>query len=59
MVKKKTKKSKKSKKVKKEKYPNKKTNLFKVTYKTNVFKTNEEKVKIKKILKQPTWKKRI
>ena len=62
MVKKKTKKIKKIKKIKKVqnvqkvKIPTKKK-FVQSNYKTNVFKTNEEKVKIKKILKQPLEKK--
>ena len=46
------------KKIKKRKEKNivKKT-ILQSSYKTNVFKTNEEKIKIKKILKQPTEKK--
>ena len=46
------------KKIKKRKEKNivKKT-ILQSSYKTNIFKTNEEKVKIKKILKQPTEKK--
>ena len=57
MIKKK-KKKKKLKKIKKLKEKNivKKT-VGQNTYKANIFKTNEEKVKIKKILKQPTEKK--
>jgi len=58
MAKKKIKKSKKVKKIKKnkEKIVSKKSNA-QYAYKSNVFKANEEKVKIKKILKQPTEKK--
>ena len=46
------------KKIKKRKEKNivKKT-IWQSSYKTNIFKTNEEKMKIKKILKQPTEKK--
>jgi len=46
------------KKIKKRKEKNivKKT-ILQSSYKTNIFKTNEEKIKIKKILKQPTEKK--
>jgi len=46
------------KKIKKRKEKNivKKT-ILQSSYKTNIFKTNEEKMKIKKILKQPTEKK--
>ena len=52
------KKRKKIKKIKKRKEKNivKKT-ILQSSYKTNIFKTNEEKIKIKKILKQPTEKK--
>ena len=52
------KKRKKIKKIKKRKGKNivKKT-ILQSSYKTNIFKTNEEKIKIKKILKQPTEKK--
>ena len=46
------------KKIKKRKEKNivKKT-ILQSSYKTNIFKTNEEKIKIKKVLKQPTEKK--
>ena len=49
------KKKKKIKKIKKEKAVSKKSTA-QSTYKTNVFKSNEEKVKIKKIAKQPVEK---
>jgi len=52
---KKIKKDKKKLKKDKKKISDKKTNTQNV-YKSNVFKTNEEKVKIKKIIKQPTEK---
>ena len=51
----KKKKSKKVKKTKKVKIASKKT-IVQNTYKTNVFKSNEAKVKIKKVIKQPTEK---
>ena len=61
MVKKKAKKTKKIKKVKKVKKVKKinfaKKPVVQNIYKTKVFKTNEEKVKIKKVLKQPLEKK--
>ena len=53
---KKIKKIKKNNKKLKKKKTNVSSQVVKSTYKHNVFKSNEEKVKIKKVLKQPNEK---